>query len=633
MRRLAFAVVGLLFCQIAAVSTAQNTAPPSISASDYLELERTTCFGSCPAYTVRIQADGQVTWKGVNYVKVVGNASARVPAVQARTLIEKAVANGFWDLNAGYSANVTDAPTYFTTLHIGTREKRVGDYASMAPKPLQDLETEIDSLANTYRWVHGEPDVEVFALVPRRDVPQLASTAPLVPAVSRPRAALSGSKAGLTPLMRASAMGELAEVNRLLAQKENPNAQDSSGWTALIYAMDSPATGDAVIPALLAAGADPKLKSSMGQTATMAAATSFSSPLQRLRFMLDAGGDINTQDKNGQTALMFAANALMSVGDDTSTRFKDVAELITFMRTSGARNDLRDANGFSVLDYVLQNAHSRAGTRIQYQKTRAILEDVLPGVHPPAAIHGRVLQPPETLAGYAVSTVVLERAGNGVNALRAPVAADGTFTFSSVAAGLYSASLLPSASIALPQTLITVANGDVNGVEISALPVREVIIHPTIQAGGALPSFGLIVANALPGPKIGIAPRIPSDTSRPLPPNISSFIGDNAGAMSIQVIRIVGNTQDDTQLRIFLPSPWSGQPVFVAEPLPDGNFRITLPEGNYSMGVAVAPTRGIGVARTAYSASITRNGTDIQASGLKIQGNDPVKIEIAFKTN
>src|SRR5947209_16055953 len=38
--------------------------PMAPQPSDFVELQRTSCFGSCPVYTVRIHADGLVNWRG-----------------------------------------------------------------------------------------------------------------------------------------------------------------------------------------------------------------------------------------------------------------------------------------------------------------------------------------------------------------------------------------------------------------------------------------------------------------------------------------------------------------------------------------------------------------------------------------
>jgi len=57
---------------------------------------------------------------------------------------------------------VTDVPTFFTTLNVAGQSKTVRDYADGAPKWLRDLDQEIDGLADTHRWRHGDPAEELF---------------------------------------------------------------------------------------------------------------------------------------------------------------------------------------------------------------------------------------------------------------------------------------------------------------------------------------------------------------------------------------------------------------------------------------------------------------------------------------
>jgi ankyrin repeat protein len=95
-----------------------------------------------------------------------------------------------------------------------TTKKHVSNYDNGAPRLLQQFEYEIDSLADTHRWIHGDPRKELIGNV---------------------RADAAFAKPGLTALMRAAAVADTGEMQRLLAAKSDPNAQDSSGWTALVY--------------------------------------------------------------------------------------------------------------------------------------------------------------------------------------------------------------------------------------------------------------------------------------------------------------------------------------------------------------------------------------------------------------
>ena len=285
--------------EAAATPPAQPLAP-----DDFVQLQRTICFGSCPAYTVKVRADGEVEWRGETAVSLRGETRDRTGPEQARMLIERFRAAGFWGLCDGYSRGVTDMPTFLTTVGIAGQEKRVSDYADGAPAWLRELDRELDALADTHRWIHGDPRAEYFS-------GNLASDG-------------RGPKPGLTPLMQAAAKGDLEEMRRLLAGHADPNAQDSSGWTPLMYATQAQ-TAEA-IQMLLQAGANPNARSYTGQTALMAAATVFYVPEEKIQALLDAGARKEPRDAKGRTALDYMEQRARGSGDPRYEKLRPILQ-------------------------------------------------------------------------------------------------------------------------------------------------------------------------------------------------------------------------------------------------------------------------------------------------------------------
>ena len=125
----------------------------SLAPEDFIELRRTLCYGRCPIYRVRIYADGRIEWTGESFVRVTGPATANVAPEDARALIEKFRAAGFWSLCESYDRRITDVPAAITQLHIAGSEKSVRDRANAAPDWLRESEHAIDALAGTSRWI------------------------------------------------------------------------------------------------------------------------------------------------------------------------------------------------------------------------------------------------------------------------------------------------------------------------------------------------------------------------------------------------------------------------------------------------------------------------------------------------
>lgn len=125
-----------------------------------ISLERTMCYGTCPAYTVTIAGDGTVTWHGVRFVKVQGDATAHIPPEKVHALFERFRRAEFFWLFDEYVSHVTDLPSQHTSIAFDGRQKTVLDYAGQMtgmPEVVSELERAIDDTANTAQWI-GPPD-------------------------------------------------------------------------------------------------------------------------------------------------------------------------------------------------------------------------------------------------------------------------------------------------------------------------------------------------------------------------------------------------------------------------------------------------------------------------------------------
>jgi hypothetical protein len=157
--RVAFSlVIGL-----AATAAAQGVDVPP---DTIIHLQRTSCLGSCPIYTVTIDARGAVTYVGERFVRVVGVGTAQIAPSVVATLLARAERIGFFDMRDAYRAienpdgtvtSVTDLPTKIVSVTVNGRTKRVEDYVG-APDALGEFERLIDEAAGTKRWIFLDED-------------------------------------------------------------------------------------------------------------------------------------------------------------------------------------------------------------------------------------------------------------------------------------------------------------------------------------------------------------------------------------------------------------------------------------------------------------------------------------------
>jgi hypothetical protein len=134
--------------------------PGSIPASgDFIELQRARCLGWCPAYTVRLYGDGRLIWHGEKYVIFVGDATASVNGIWARSLLSQMQSKGFWSLCEVYLPHATDGPTYTTIVSIAGHAKNVRETVpSDVPSWLRDVGSQIDSLEPVKQWIGSSED-------------------------------------------------------------------------------------------------------------------------------------------------------------------------------------------------------------------------------------------------------------------------------------------------------------------------------------------------------------------------------------------------------------------------------------------------------------------------------------------
>ena len=134
--------------------------PPPLIRQDSkvsISLERTGCFGSCPSYTVTITCEG-IIFEGSGYVAARGKHLAPVGVSAVQKLAARFEAADFYSMEPKYVANITDNPAYILTISIDGHEKKVEDYVGEQegmPAVISELEDEVDSFANTKRWIEG----------------------------------------------------------------------------------------------------------------------------------------------------------------------------------------------------------------------------------------------------------------------------------------------------------------------------------------------------------------------------------------------------------------------------------------------------------------------------------------------
>jgi hypothetical protein len=134
-----------------------HVAPPVLRPDSKvaITLQRTTCYGTCPVYTVTVSTTG-IVFNGDRFVAATGRHTAPVDPDVVRKLAARFIAADFYSMDPRYVASVTDNPDYYLSITIDGRKKEVHDYVGQwegMPAVVVELEDAVDELAQTSRWI------------------------------------------------------------------------------------------------------------------------------------------------------------------------------------------------------------------------------------------------------------------------------------------------------------------------------------------------------------------------------------------------------------------------------------------------------------------------------------------------
>jgi len=122
----------------------------------FLRLERTFCFGSCPAYRLHVYRSGFATFEGRGDIEPMGMHRARIGADTLALLLAEAERSAFFSLDDEYDEEVTDLPSTYIQVVAGGRDKTVHGRYGIPPRFLA-FRARIEELLLTVDWKPVQP--------------------------------------------------------------------------------------------------------------------------------------------------------------------------------------------------------------------------------------------------------------------------------------------------------------------------------------------------------------------------------------------------------------------------------------------------------------------------------------------
>jgi hypothetical protein len=247
-----------------------------------IQLSRTVCGGTCPAYSVTIRGDGSVHFSGQWYVLIPGEHDVHITSAAVKELVSQFEKSRFFAANDKYIATISDGSTYTLTLTVAGKTKTVKDYeGEQAGMPLciTDLENAVDAVAGTERWIKGNEqtlasleeerwpftstsaqNLNLYATVIREKNQQLIEQF-----LSKHGPIYSADGSAPSPVCTASEMGDMSLVRRMMKVNSAPSegsARNGGGLPKPILnrcLADAAGSGQVkLVQYWLAHGADPK---------------------------------------------------------------------------------------------------------------------------------------------------------------------------------------------------------------------------------------------------------------------------------------------------------------------------------------------------------------------------------------
>ena len=139
--------------------------PDGPAESFSVTLERSNCFGPCPAYSVTVKGPkngkAKVLFWGSQNSDVMGKYSYSIDPEAVTALIGAAKQTNIWSARNRYVAKVYDDATYKMTLSIGGKTKTITDYGGTRigmPSAVSRFMDAVDTAAGTADYIHLTPE-------------------------------------------------------------------------------------------------------------------------------------------------------------------------------------------------------------------------------------------------------------------------------------------------------------------------------------------------------------------------------------------------------------------------------------------------------------------------------------------
>lgn len=127
--------------------------PAPLNGFTQLSFEAGACFGTCPQFSMSIQADGSASYLAKNYNDTQGNFTTGIKKAQLDSLMTLVADANVYSLKDTFRVPITDQATYYLQLQTPDgRRKSIMDYGARGSDGLKKIYDFIFSLRRSQNW-------------------------------------------------------------------------------------------------------------------------------------------------------------------------------------------------------------------------------------------------------------------------------------------------------------------------------------------------------------------------------------------------------------------------------------------------------------------------------------------------
>jgi len=116
-----------------------------------VSMKKTICYGTCPAYEIKIYDNLEVSLKGEKYLDLIGSFESKISKARLGELSQMFSDANFFEFDNKYYEAFSDLPTTYIMFSQDGQSKEIMDYYG-APEALKKLEEEVAKLLDELDW-------------------------------------------------------------------------------------------------------------------------------------------------------------------------------------------------------------------------------------------------------------------------------------------------------------------------------------------------------------------------------------------------------------------------------------------------------------------------------------------------